>query len=32
VMKGGVVYKEGGAIVPRQTGTGSTGPSGAEDF
>jgi len=32
VMKGGTVYKQGGQIVPRQTGTGSTGVSGAEDF
>ena len=32
VMKGGDVYKRGGQIVPRQTGTGSTGVSGAEDF
>jgi imidazolonepropionase-like amidohydrolase len=32
VMKGGVVYKKGGAIVPRQTGTGGTGPAGAGDF
>ncbi len=32
VMNGGVVYKQGGNIVPRQTGTGSTGLSGADDF
>jgi imidazolonepropionase-like amidohydrolase len=32
VMKGGTVYKQGGQIVPRQTGTGGTGVSGAEDF
>ena len=33
VMKGGVVYKQGGQIVPCQTGTGGgAAPSGAEDF
>jgi imidazolonepropionase-like amidohydrolase len=32
VMKGGVVYKHDGQIVPRQWGTGSAGLSGAEDF
>ena len=32
VMKGGTVYKAGGQIVPRQTGTGSIGISGAGDF
>ena len=32
VMKGGVVYKTGGQIVPRQLATGGTAPSGAEDF
>jgi imidazolonepropionase-like amidohydrolase len=32
VMKGGTVYKVGGQIIPRQTGTGGTGVSGAGDF
>jgi len=32
VMKGGTVYKTGGQIIPRQTGTGSVGISGAGDF
>jgi imidazolonepropionase-like amidohydrolase len=32
VMKGGVVYKQGGQIVPRQTGTGGAGPTGDADY
>ena len=32
VMKGGIVYKQGGQVIPRQTGTGGTGPTGDADF
>jgi hypothetical protein len=31
-MKGGVVYKRGGQIVPRQSGTGGNSGGGWEDF
>lgn len=32
VMKGGTIYKQGGQIIPRQLGTGSTGAPDTGDF